>query len=175
MVPVLKILHILSVIVWMGVLLYMPRLFVYQTVANSKTEPERSILIKQYKLMANKLWKRVGWPAMGLTVLFGLGLMHPYFSSLWFWVKMGFVAGLIIYHHMIHFTNKALQKDKYTKSVTQLNTLNRTGAIFLLSIVSLAVLKDAVNYVLMAVGIGILIVAMVMAGMAMMKKTNKAS
>ena len=87
----LKALHVVAIIIWMGVLLYMPRLFIYQTKAASMTEPDRSVLINQYKLMAKKLWTRVGWPAMGLSILFGLGIMHPYFSSVWFWVKMAFL------------------------------------------------------------------------------------
>jgi len=169
---ILKVLHILSVVVWMGVLLYMPRLFIYQTEANSKTEPDRSILINQYKLMSKKLWTRVGWPAMGLTVLFGLGIMHPYFSSIWFWVKMAFVVALIGYHHMIHFANKNLQKDNYKKSIEQIKSMSQVGFILLISIVALAVLKDTINDLLIIAGIGILIVLVFIVGRAMLKKTS---
>lgn len=169
---ILKALHIVSIIIWMGVLLYMPRLFIYHTEANSKTEPDRSILINQYKLMAKKLWMRIGWPAMGFSILFGLGIMHPYFSSVWFWIKMGFVVALIGYHHIIHFTNKNLQNDKYKKSVDQLKTMNQGGVIFLLSIVALAVLKDAVNYLLIIGGIAILIILIFIIGRAIIKKSS---
>lgn len=156
----------------MGVLLYMPRLFIYQTKASSKTEPDRSILINQYKIMAKRLWTRVGWPSMGLSIFFGLGIMHPYFSSLWFWVKMGFVVALIVYHHIIHFTNKSLQKDDYKKSVEQLNTLNQGGVVFLLSIVSIAVLKDTINDFLIAGGIAVLVVVVFIAVRALIKKSS---
>lgn len=139
---IIKALHIISVMIWVGVLLYIPRLFIYQTNANSKPEPDRSILINQYKIMSKKLWMKVGWPAMMLTVFFGLGIMHPYFSSTWFWVKMGLVVVLIGYHHLIHFTNKKLQKDNYTKSIAQLKVINQGGIIFLTIIVIMAVLKD---------------------------------
>lgn len=144
---ILKALHIISVMVWMGVLLYMPRLFIYQTEANTKTEPDRSILINQYKSMAKKLWITIGWPAMSLTIIFGLGIMHPYFSSIWLWVKIGFVVALLGYHHIIHFANKNLQKDKYTKSIRQLKILNFGGVIFLLLIIFIAVLKDTISYI----------------------------
>ena len=169
---ILKTLHIISIVIWMGVLLYMPRLFIYQTEANSKTEPDRSILINQYKIMAKKLWIRVGWPAMGLAVLFGLGIMHPYFSSIWFWVKMAFVVALIGYHHMIHFANKNLQKDNYKKSIEQIKSMNQVGIILLVSIVTLAVLKDTVNDLLIMAGIGILIVLVFIIGRAMLKKST---
>ena len=157
----------------MGVLLYMPRLFIYQTEAHSKTEPERSILINQYKTMAKKLWLRVGWPAAILTIFFGLGIMSPYFSSVWFWVKMGFVVALLVYHHVIHFANKNLQKDKYTKSIAQLNTMNQGGAIFLISIVILAVLKDTLDYLLIIGGTAGLVLVVYIAGRAMIKRSAK--
>lgn len=169
----LKTLHVISIIVWMGVLLYMPRLFIYQTEANSKTEPERSVLINQFKLMAKKLWIRVGWPAAILTIIFGLGIMHPYFSSIWFWVKMGFVVALLAYHHIIHFANKALQKDNYTKTVDQYKSMNQAGIIFLLSIVSLAVFKDTINQFLIIGGIAVGVILIFLAVRSMIKKTSK--
>lgn len=170
---ILKALHIISVIVWMGVLLYMPWLFIYQTEANSKTEPDRSILINQYKSMAKKLWITIGWPAMILSIIFGLGIMHPYFSSIWFWVKMAFVAALIGYHHIVHFANKNLQNDKYIKSINQLKTMNQGGLIFLLSIVFLAVLKDALDYLLIIGGIAVLIILVFIAGRTMINRSAK--
>ena len=169
---VLKTLHIISIIVWTGVLLYMPRLFIYQTEANSKTEPERSILINQYKLMAKRLWIRVGWPSMALAVFFGLGIMSPYFSSLWFWVKMGFVVALIAYHHMIHFANKKIKKDIYKKSIDQLKSLNLTGVVLLLSILVLAVLKDTINQFLIIGGIAVLVLLVFIAIRALMNKSS---
>ena len=169
---ILKTLHIISIVIWMGVLLYMPRLFIYQIEANSKTEPDRSVLINQYKIMAKRLWVRVGWPSMGLAILFGLGIMHPFFSSVWFWVKMAFVVALIGYHHMIHFAYKSLQKDNYKKSVEQIKSMNQVGVILLVSIVALAVLKDTVNDLLIMAGIGILVVLVFVIGRAMLKKST---
>ena len=170
---ILKALHIISMVVWMGVLLYMPRLFIYQTKANSKTEPDRSILVSQYKAMAKKLWLTVGWPAAIMTIFFGFGIMNPYFSSVWFWVKMGFVVALIAYHHIIHFANKNLQKDRYTKSIAQLNTMNQGGIIFLVSIVVLAVLKDTLDYLLIIGGTAVLVLLVYIVGRAMIKRSAK--
>jgi len=169
----LKVLHVIFVIIWMGVLLYMPRLLIYQTEANTKTEPDRSVLINQYKIMAKNLWIKVGWPAAILTIIFGLGIMSPYFSSVWFWVKMGFVVALLGYHHVIHFANKNLQKDKYTKTIAQLKTMNQIGFLFLLSIVSLAVLKDTINNFLIIAGVAVLVVFAFIVVRAMVKKTAK--
>lgn len=170
---IFKSLHVISVIVWMGVLLYMPRLLIYQTEANSKVEPDRSILINQYKLMAKKLWINIGWPAALLTIIFGLGIMHPYFSSVWFWVKMAFVAALLGYHHIIHFANKALQNDNYTKTVEQLKSMNHTGIIFLLSIVPLAIFKDNINQILITGGIVVGLILVFLLVRSIMKRKSK--
>lgn len=172
LISVFKTLHIISMVVWMGVLLYMPRLFIYQTEANSKTEPDRSVLISQYKLMAKRLWVRVGWPSMALTIVFGLLIIQGYYLTIWFWVKMVLVAGLIGYHHIIHFANKKLQKDQYKRTINQLASLNQGGIIFLASIVALAVFKDSINYVLMVGGILILAVLVFIGGRAIFKKSS---
>jgi protoporphyrinogen IX oxidase len=170
---ILKVLHVISVIVWVGVLLYMPRLLIYQTEANNKTEPDRSILINQYKIMAKNLWIKVGWPAAILTIIFGLGIMSPYFSTVWFWVKMGFVVALLGYHHVIHFANKNLQKDKYTKTVAQLKTMNQVGFLFILSIVTLAVMKSTIDNFLIIAGVAVLVVFVVIVVRSMIQKTAK--
>ena len=122
--------------------------------------------------MAKRLWIRVGGPAMGLAIIFGLGIMHPFFSSVWFWVKMGFVVALIAYHHMIHFANKNLQKDIYNKTLDQLKSLNQVGIVFLLSIVTLAVLKDSLNNLLIAGGIAVLVILIYLAARSLIKKTS---
>lgn len=170
---ILLTIHILSVTVWAGVLLYMPRLFIYQIKANSKTEPERSILINQYKLMAKRLWIRVGWPAMILSVIFGMGVMHLYFAHVWFWVKIGFVVALVGYHHMIHFTNKALQNDQYNKSIEQIQSMSNGGMVLIASIIALAVLKTMVNDILIVGGVAVLLVLLYFIIRALIKKSSK--
>ena len=170
---VLKVLHIVAIVVWMGVLLYMPKLFIYQTDANSKPEPDRSVLINQFKSMARNLWIKVGWPAAILTIVFGMGIMHPYFACVWFWVKMGFVVALLGYHHIIHFANKNLQKDKYTKTVSQFKVMNMTGFFFLLSIVAIAVLKQNINNILIFGGVAVLVVLVIIVIRSQKQKTSK--
>ena len=170
---ILKVLHVVAVIIWMGVLLYMPKLFIYQTEAHSKPEPDRSVLINQYKSMAKSLWIKIGWSAAILTIIFGMGIMSPYFYSVWFWVKMGFVVALLGYHHIIHFANKNLQKDNYTKTVSQFKSMNMTGIVFLLSIVALAVLKDRINNLLIYSGITVLVILVIIGIRSLMQKSSK--
>ncbi len=172
-IPIFKTLHIISVMIWMGVLLYMPRLFVYQLEASSKPEPDRSVLINQYKKMAKKLWIKVGWPAAILTIIFGMGMMHHYFSSVWFWVKMGFVAALLGHHHVIHFANKALQNDKYTKTVKQYNSMILTAAVYILFITILAVFKAALDTPLIITGVVIAVVLVIIFVVPLFRKSSK--
>ena len=168
----LKAIHVISVIIWMGVLLYMPRLLVLQYEANTKQEPDRGILTGQYKLNGRWLWN-FGWAGMLFTILFGLGLMHHYFSSVWFWVKMAFVLGIIIYHHILYFTYKSFRNDNYKKTPLQLQTMGRTAFLMMAGIILLAVLKDQVDTILIGAGIVVLIVLVFLAGRAMMKKGKK--
>ena len=67
----LKALHIIFVVTWFAGLFYIVRLFIYHSEAESKPEPERSILQKQYKLMEKRLWYGITWPSMILTITFG--------------------------------------------------------------------------------------------------------
>ena len=46
----IKALHIIFVVNWFAGLFYMPRLFIYATEANEKPEPDKSILINQFKI-----------------------------------------------------------------------------------------------------------------------------
>ncbi len=169
---VLKAIHVISMVIWMGVLLYMPRLLILQYEASTKKDPDRDILTSQYKLNARWLWN-FAWVGMPFTVLFGLGLMHHYFSTVWFWVKMAFVLGLIIYHHLLYFTYKGYRNDNYKKTPLQLQTMGRTAFLLMVGIILLAVLKDQVDTILIGIGIAVLIVLVFLIGRAMVKKRKK--
>ena len=66
-----KSLHLISVISWMAGLLYLPRIFVYHVQNNS--EP---IISEVFKVMEKKLFFYIMTPAMILSWLFGLLLIH---------------------------------------------------------------------------------------------------
>ena len=92
-----KSLHLISVISWMAGLLYLPRIFVYH--AQNNTE----IKIKEvFKVMERKLYFYIMTPAMILSWLFGLILIHSIgFQQLgqkWMVLKIVFVLLLTVYH-----------------------------------------------------------------------------
>ena len=76
----LKALHIIFMVTWFAGMFYIVRLFIYNTEANGKTEPERTILQKQFGIMIKRLWLGITWPSAILTLIFGpwLWLMLDY-------------------------------------------------------------------------------------------------
>ena len=91
-----KSLHLIAVISWMAGLLYLPRIFVYHSEA--KHESQRSV----FKTMERKLYNYIMMPAMLLSWLFGLLLIHSLgfsvFLELWMQIKIILVVILTYYH-----------------------------------------------------------------------------
>ena len=92
-----KSLHLIAVISWMAGLLYLPRIFVYH-VENLNDQNTRSV----FKVMERKLFFYIMTPAMILTWLLGLVLIHfsgfDIFFTLWIKLKLLFVVLLTFYH-----------------------------------------------------------------------------
>ena len=59
-----KALHIIFVVTWFAGLFYMPLLLIYFAEAHEKSEPEKSILQNQYKIMQRRLWYGITWPPL---------------------------------------------------------------------------------------------------------------
>ena len=82
----LKALHLIAVISWMAGLLYLPRIFVYHTENLSNIE-----VCKVFKVMERKLYFYIMYPAMLLSWIFGLALIHlvgtELLSALWMQVN----------------------------------------------------------------------------------------
>src|SRR3984885_7752127 len=144
----IKALHIIFIITWFAGLFYMVRLFVYSAESNAKSEPERTILLKQFGIMQKRLWYGITWPSAILTLIFGvwIGIL---FGSLpaWLLVKLFFVLGLFIYHLSLHSIFKQQQKENFRWSSQQLRTWNEVATLFLISIVMLAVVKELLSVV----------------------------
>ena len=92
-----KSLHLIAVISWFAGLLYLPRIFVYHSEAEHRSQ--KTI----FKTMERKLYNYIMMPAMILSWLFGLLLIHnlglTVFSQLWMQIKI--VAVLLLTHTTI--------------------------------------------------------------------------
>lgn len=166
-------LHIIFVVTWFSGLFYIVRLFVYSAEANTKPEPEKSILLKQFGIMQKRLWYGITWPSAILTLIFGTWIGILYGSlPVWLLVKLFFVLGLFIYHLSLHKIFMQQQKENFRWSTYQLRMWNEVATIFLISIVMLAAVKQLLS---LAWGVGVLLIfsALLLWAIKMYKKYRK--
>lgn len=152
----LKALHIIFVVTWFAGLFYIVRLFIYHTEANERPEPEKNILQRQYKLMENRLWYVITWPSMILTLVFGTWMIvEAYGWNLppWLVLKLGFVAGLLLYHMKCHAIFNQLKNDVMKWSSMKLRLWNEVATLFLVSIIFIVVLKNTISFVWGIIGL----------------------
>lgn len=150
-------LHIIFVVTWFAGLFYIVRLFIYHAEAEKKTDPEKSILQKQYKLMEKRLWYGITWPSLLGTYTFGSWMAYSnfsyYFSSPWFILKLAFVFGLTLYHIQCHVMFTHFQKDIVKYSSFKLRMWNEVATLFLVSIVFIVVLKNTLSFIWALLGL----------------------
>ncbi|MFV8225263.1 CopD family protein [Christiangramia aquimixticola] len=155
----IKALHLIFVITWFAGLFYIPRLFIYHIEASQKAEPDKSILVNQFKLMTKRLWYIITWPSAILASIFAITLliMQPvWLQQPWMHVKLGFVLLLFAYHIKCHFIFKDLQKDIVKWSSHKMRIWNEGSTIILFSVVFLVILKNAFNWIYGVIGIFVL-------------------
>ena len=137
---IFKSLHLIAVISWMAGLLYLPRIFVYHTENSSNIE-----VCKVFKVMEKKLYFYIMYPAMLLSWIFGLGLIHlvgaELISALWMQVKFFLVVILTAYHLYLGSCLKAFSLDRNTLSSRYFRIINEIPTILLILIIFLAILK----------------------------------
>ena len=134
-----KSLHLIAVISWMAGLLYLPRIFVYHS------ENSNEIVVNVFKTMERKLFNYIMNPAMVLSWVFGLLLIHSQgFVSLalfWMQVKFGLVTILTAYHFYLGSCLRAFRDDRNTSSSKYFRIINEIPTILLILIVFFAILK----------------------------------
>jgi len=142
-----KALHIIFVVTWFAGLFYMVRLFIYNTEASEKPEPDRTVLLTQYRVMIRRLWLIITWPSAILVLIFGPWMAILYGSvPTWLWIKLAFVAGLYGYHWSLHRIYKAQMQGVFRYSSFQLRLWNEASTVLLFAIVFLAVLKTTTGW-----------------------------
>ncbi len=137
-----KSLHLIAVISWMAGLLYLPRIFVYHSEANH--ESQKSV----FKVMERKLYNYIMMPAMLLSWLFGILLIHSLgfavFSELWMQIKIALVSILTIYHFMLGKYLNDFAIDKNNKSSRFYRIINEIPTIILIVVVFVVVFKPLI-------------------------------
>ncbi len=170
-----KSLHIIFIVSWFAGLFYIPRLFVYHTEANERPEEERTILFRQFVKMEGLLFRAIMVPAMWLTLVTGFTMLYlspAWLSQGWMQIKLGFVAGLLVYHFGTRKLLYELKAERFRFSSFQLRLWNEVATVFLFAIVFLVVLKSAVQWIWGVVGL-ILFAVVIMTAVRLAKKARE--
>ena len=135
-----KSLHLISVISWMAGLLYLPRIFVYHSENNDDKK-----ISDVFKVMEKKLYFYIMTPAMILSWIFGLVLIHSIgFQQLgqtWMVLKIIFVIFLTLYHLYLGKTLNQFKFNQNTHSHKFYRLINEIPTILLILIVFVVIFK----------------------------------
>ena len=134
-----KSLHLIAVISWMAGLLYLPRIFVYHS------ENDNEIVTNVFKTMERKLFYYIMTPAMLLSWLFGLLLIHEIgFNQLayfWLQLKLILVIFLTVYHFYLGSLLNLFKFDQNKKTSKFYRYINEIPTLLLILIVFLVIFK----------------------------------
>ena len=151
-----KAFHLIFVITWFAGLFYIPRLFIYQIEANSRSKVEKDILTKQFKIMTKRLWLIITWPSAILAILFGaiLFVLNPTLLNFeWMKIKLFFVVLLFIYHIKTHLIYKEIQNNIINYSSNFMRYWNEGATIILFAVIFLIILKDSSSWIFGLIGL----------------------
>lgn len=178
----IKALHIIFVVTWFAGLFYMPRLFIYNTEAQEKSNSEKEILSKQFTLMMTRLWYGITWPSAVLSLVLGLVtmftgqwntiLLAP--EGRWLFIKLFFVFFLYLYHLSLHRIYKQERQGIFKYTSQQLRIWNEVATIFLIAIVMLATVKQGLSVFWGIVGL-FLFIAVLMSAIKIYKTIRQRS
>ena len=137
---IIKSIHVISVISWMVGLLYLPRIFVYH--AQNTSEEKTSEI---FKTMERKLFLYIMTPAMILSWIFGIILIHSIgfqqIGQTWMILKLIFVTILTLYHFYLGRILAQFKIDQNTHSHKFYRFINEIPTLLLILIVFVVVFK----------------------------------
>lgn len=138
--PWIKSLHIVSMVAWMAGLLYLPRLYVYHSMA-----PVGSDLSETFKVMERRLERGIMTPALLATWIFGLLLAGTPgvvdWRMGWIWAKLALVLGLTGFHGILARWRRLFSADQNRHRTKFLRVVNEFPTLVLIAIVLLVVVK----------------------------------
>ena len=134
-----KSLHLIAVISWMAGLLYLPRIFVYHS------ENSNEVVTTVFKTMERKLYNYIMTPAMILSWVFGLILIHEIgfqqLASLWLQLKLILVLLLTIYHFYLGSLLNKFKLDQNKKTSKFYRYINEVPTLLLILIIFIVIFK----------------------------------
>ena len=134
-----KSLHLIAVISWMAGLLYLPRIFVYHS------ENSNEVVTTVFKTMERKLYNYIMTPAMILSWVFGLILIHEIgfqqLASLWLQLKLILVLLLTVYHFYLGSLLNKFKLDQNRKTSKFYRYMNEVPTLLLILIIFIVIFK----------------------------------
>ena len=134
-----KSLHLIAVISWMAGLLYLPRIFVYHSENNNE------IITTVFKTMERKLYFYIMTPAMILSWVFGLILIHEIgfqqLANLWLQSKLILASLLTVYHFYLGLLLNKFKLDQNRKSSKFYRYVNEIPTLLLILIIFIVIFK----------------------------------
>ena len=134
-----KSLHLIAIISWMAGLLYLPRIFVYHS------ENSNEIISSVFKTMERKLFYFIMTPAMILSWLFGLILIHEIgfheLANLWLQLKLILVILLTAYHFYLGLLVNQFKLNQNKKTSKYYRYINEIPTLLLILIVFIVIFK----------------------------------
>ena len=169
----IKALHIIFVVTWFSGMFYIVRLYIYNTEAGNRSEPEGTILRDQFKVMITRLWFGITWPSAILTLVFGGWMWYLLGDTpAWLLVKLHFVVALFLYHLSLHYLYRQQSKGIFKYSSQKLRIWNEVATLFLVAIVMLAVVKESMSWLRGIIGL-ILLGLVLMVAIRIYKNARK--
>ena len=134
-----KSIHLIAVISWMAGLLYLPRIFVYHSEAEDKSQKT------VFKIMERRLYNYIMMPAMMLSWLFGILLIHSLgfsvFLELWMQIKTISVFILTYYHFTLGKYLSDFAIDNNQKSPKFFRIYNEIPTVILIVVIFIVIFK----------------------------------
>ncbi len=133
-----KVVHLFGIIAWMAGLFYLPRLFVY----HAQVAPD-SESAQLFQIMERRLYQIIMVPSMILSLASGaiLAIIHDYWSSGWFHLKLTGVLGLVLFQFLLNHWRHTLAKRNCPFGVKFFRIINEIPAVLLIIIIYSVVFK----------------------------------
>lgn len=180
---VLKAVHIIFMVSYFAGIFYLVRIFVYYKDTDEFENPKQSVLREQYVFMARRLWNIITVPAFVIMLISGLWLIVVYYPDFplltlkpfsWFYVKLFFLIGLLVYHHWCWkkvLEIKNLNGGELNNANVNLRQANEIATFLLFLVVFTVILKSAIIIYWWQLMVGFIVLVVVI--MALVKLVNK--
>ncbi|MHA7872327.1 MAG: protoporphyrinogen oxidase HemJ [Hyphococcus sp.] len=135
----LKSFHLIVVIAWMAVLMYLPRLFIYHHQASKGGEAEKHFIV-----MERRLLKGIGNPSIVAVWVFGILMLiaNPAtLSSGWFHLKLALVVLVSAIHGFYAAAQRKFAAGERPRSERFWRIINEVPFIALIVIVIMVIVK----------------------------------